>query len=106
MTGLREREEEEYAGLFAAYGLAAPQTTIRMESTLGLLSLLCASDSLVALPRQWIDAPMFQAALQAIAGKEKLLAPDIVLISRAAVSLTPLAERLTQLLRPAARVLP
>ena len=100
LTGLREREQEEYEELFGAYGLGVPQTWIRMESTLGLLSLLSATDSLVLLPRQWTDAPMFKGVLEEIVVKEKLLAPDIVLITRAGVPLTPLAEQLSELMRP------
>ncbi len=100
LTGLREREEEEYAGLFVAYGLAPPATWMRMESTLGLLSMLTSTDSLVLFPRQWTAAPMFKNVLAEIPVKEKLLASDIVLMYRSAVPLTPLAARLVELLRP------
>ncbi len=102
LTGLREREEEEYDELFNTYGLAPPQTRMRVESTLGLLSLLSTTDALVLLPRQWTDAPMFKAAIEVIPVAEKLLAPDIVYITRASVPLTPMAERLAQWLRPGA----
>ncbi len=104
LTGLREREEEEYDELFKTYGLAPPLTWMRMESTLGLLSLLSTTDALVLLPRQWTDAPMFKAAIDVIPVAEKLLAPDIVLIARASVPLTPMAERLAQWLRPGAQL--
>ena len=104
LTGLREREEEEYDELFNAYGLAPPHTWMRVESTLGLLGMLAATDSLVLLPRQWTDAPMFKAAIDVIPVAEKLLAPDIVLIARASVPLTPVAERLAQWLKPGAPV--
>ncbi len=60
------------------------------------------TDALVLLPRQWTDAPMFKGVLEAIALKEKLLAPDIVRVVRAGVPLTPLAERLSVLLQRAA----
>ena len=43
LTGLREREQEEYNELFATYGLPPPDSRIRMESTLGLLSLLAST---------------------------------------------------------------
>ena len=102
LTGLREREEQEYEELFTAYGLGAPKSWMRVESTLGLLSLLSTTDALVLLPRQWTDAPMFKGVLEAIAVKEKLLAPDIVRVVRAGVPLTPLAERLSVLLQRAA----
>ncbi|MFM6991532.1 MAG: LysR substrate-binding domain-containing protein, partial [Rhodoferax sp.] len=64
LTGLREREEEEYDELFNTYGLAPPKTLMRVESTLGLLSLLSATDALVLLPRQWTRAAMFQAVIE------------------------------------------
>ncbi len=105
LTGLREREQEEYEELFGAYGLPVPQSWVRMESTLGLLSLLTATDSLVLLPRQWTDAPMFKAVLEEIVVAEKLLAPDIVLISRAGVPLTPMAQSLSDLLRPTPKII-
>ena len=101
LTGLREREEQEYEELFGTYGLPAPGTWMRVESTLGLLSVVSATDALVLLPRQWTDTPMFRGVLEEIKVREKLLAPDIVLVSRAGVPLTPLAERLAVLLQRA-----
>ena len=53
LTGLREREAQEHEELFGTYGLPAPKAWIRLESTLGLLSILGATDALVLLPRQW-----------------------------------------------------
>ena len=106
LTGLRERERQEYEELFGAYGLPAPNTWMRMESTLGLLSMLSSTDSLVLLPRQWTDAPMFRNVLETIAVKEKLLAPDIVLVARASVPLTPLAEAMSVLLQRAGGIPP
>ena len=102
LTGLREREEQEYEELFGTYGLPAPKMRMRMDSTMGLLSMVWSTDMLVLLPRQWTDAPMFKGVLEEIKVKEKLLAPDIVLLARAGVPLTPLAERLAVLLQRAA----
>ncbi len=99
LTGLREREAQEYEELFATYDLPAPKTSMRIESTLGLLSVLASTDALVLLPRQWTDSSMFKALLIAIPVQEKLLAPDIVLIYRASVPLTPVAEKLATLLQ-------
>lgn len=99
MTGLLAREQLEYEELFSTYGLPAPTTWMRMESTLGLLSMLSSTDSLALVPRQWTDAPMFKSVLEAIVVSEQLLAPDIVLVARASVPLTPLAERLATLLQ-------
>jgi hypothetical protein len=96
-TGLRQRESQEYEELFSNYGLPAPRTWMRVESTLGPLSMLSATDALVLLPRQRTDTPMFKAVLEEIKVAETLMAPDIVLVARASVPLTPLAERLAVL---------
>ena len=101
LTGLREREAQEHEELFGTYGLPAPKAWIRLESTLGLLSILGATDALVLLPRQWTDTPMFRSVLQEIPVREKLMAPDIVLVSRASVPLTPLAEKMAVFLQRA-----
>ena len=45
---------------------------------------------------------MFKQVLAPIAVREKLLAPDIVLIARAGVPLTPVAEHFAVLLQRAA----
>ena len=102
LTGLREREQEEYEELFSTYGLPAPVCRMRMESTLGLLAMLSSTDALVLLPRQWTDTPMFRHVMEVIKVKEKLLAPDIVQVARAGVPLTPLAENFSVLLQRAA----
>jgi DNA-binding transcriptional LysR family regulator len=102
LTGLRERTEEEFEELFSAYKLPAPPSRMRVESTLGLLSIINHTDTIALLPRQWTDSPMFQHALAAIPVREKLLAPDIVLIARAGVPLTPVAEHFAVLLRRSA----
>lgn len=102
LTGLRERTEEEFEELFSAYGLEAPRSLTRVESTLGLLSIVTTTDALVLLPRQWTDAPMFRSVLAPLPVEEKLLAPDIVLIARRGVPLTPAADRLATLLQRAA----
>ena len=101
LTGLREREEQEHEELFSHYGLPAPKAWLRVESTLGLLSIIGATDALVLLPRQWTDTPMFRSLLMEIPVREKLMAPDIVMVSRASVPLTPLAEKLAVFLQRA-----
>lgn len=102
LTGLRERVEQEFEELFSAYKLPTPQAMMRVESTLGMLSIITSTDCLALLPRQWTDSPLFKGALLPIPVKEKLLAPDIVLIARAGVPLTPVAEQFAVLLQRAA----
>ena len=67
-----------------------------------LLALLASSDALAFLPRQWADTPLFNGVLEPIAVRESLMAPDIVQVTRAALPLTPAAERLSMLLLRAA----
>lgn len=103
ITGLRERLEEEFEEQFEALGLRTPKSTIVAESMLGLLSLLATGDALALLPRQWTDTPLLRGLVEPIAVAEPLLAPDIVLVTRARLPLTPAAERLSVLLQRAAR---
>lgn len=102
LTGLRERAEQEFEELFSAYKLPTPRSMMRVESSLGLLGIISSTDAVALLPRQWTDSPMFKAVLEAIPVEEKLLAPDIVLIARAGVPLTPVAEHFAVLLMRAA----
>lgn len=102
ITGLREHIEEEFEEQFKALGLRAPQSAIVAESMLALLSLLSTSDALAFLPRQWSDAPLLRNLVEPIIIDEPLMAPDIVRITRAALPLTPAAERLSTLLERAA----
>ena len=102
LTGLRERVEQEFEEIFSAGGLAAPESYMRVESTMGLLTILANTDALALLPRQWTDSPMFKGVLEVVPVREKLLAPDIVLITRSGVPLTPVAEHFADLLQRAA----
>jgi LysR family transcriptional regulator of abg operon len=50
------------------------------------------------LPRQWSDFPVTADTLQVIPIQETIPAPDIVLIRRAELPLTPAAEHMVDLL--------
>lgn len=102
VTGLRERIEEEFEEQFTALGLRSPRPTLVAESMLALLSLLASSDALAFLPRQWTDTPLLRGLVEPIAVAEPLMAPDIVLVTRARLPLTPAAERLSTLLQRSA----
>ena len=102
VTGLRERIEEEFEEQFTALGLRTPKSPIVAESMLALLSLLATGDALAFLPRQWTDTPLLKGLVEPITVAEPLMAPDIVLVTRAKLPLTPAAERLSTLLQRAA----
>ena len=97
MTGLSQPIEIEFEKQFSVHHLPAPKSVTQMLTTLPLVALLTATDALAFLPQQWISSKIFKSTLQSISVKEALDGPDIVLIKRSALPLTPLAERLTVL---------
>lgn len=97
MTGLSQPIEIEFEKQFSVHCLPAPKSVTQMLTTLPLVALLAATDALAFLPQQWISSTIFKSTLQSIPVKEALDGPDIVLIKRRALPLTPLAERLTVL---------
>lgn len=97
MTGLRQPIEIEFEEQFSAHGLPAPKSVTETLTTLPLVALLSATDALAFLPQQWVSSNIFKHALQEVPVQEALAGPDIVLIRRSALPLTPLAERLATL---------
>jgi len=102
VTGLHERMEEEFEEVFSAIGMQAPASVTQVDSMLAALVLVTTTDSLLILPRQWADSPLFADQLESIPVHEPLAAPDIVQISRTGLPLTPAAELLSNFLRRAA----
>ena len=104
MTGLRLPVEAEFEEQFSVHGLPAPRAVTQTLTTLPVVALLTSTDALAFLPRQWISSSIFKHALQDIPVEEKLDGPDIVLVRRTALPLTPLAEKLATLFERAAGV--
>lgn len=102
MTGVRQPVEEEFEEQFSAHGLPAPKSVTQTHTTLPVVALLTSTDALAFLPRQWVTTPLFKSSLQEIPVAETLDGPDIVLIRRRALPLTPLAEKLATLFERAA----
>jgi LysR family transcriptional regulator, regulator of abg operon len=92
------RAEDDLAALFASHGLPAPRIVLQAGSALSLTVALASSDLLAMLPRQWSDFALAGEALRVIAVREGLPAPDIVLIRRPDLPLTPAAEHLVDLM--------
>jgi DNA-binding transcriptional LysR family regulator len=97
MTGVRKPVEVEFEEQFAAHGLAAPKAVTQTFTTLPVVALLASTDTLAFLPYQWVSSSIFSSTLQAIEVSEKLDGPDIVLIHRSSMPLTPLADALATL---------
>lgn len=88
----------ELGRLFAQHGLPAPSISLLAGSALSTMVALAETDLLAMLPVQWGDFAPFAVALQRIMVREVLPAPDIVLIRRPDLPLTPAAEHLVDLM--------
>jgi LysR family transcriptional regulator of abg operon len=97
MTGLRLPVVAKFEEQFSVHGLPTPRAVMQTLTTLALVALLTSTDVLAFLPRQWVSSPISKDALQQIPVTEKLDGPDIVLVRRTGLPLTPLAEKLTTL---------
>ena len=85
--------------LFASYGMAPPVITLQTHSALSVIVALSSCDLLAILPAQWNEFALTRDVLQVIHIREKLPAPDIVLIRRPDLPLTPAADHFCDLLK-------
>ncbi|MES2510968.1 MAG: LysR substrate-binding domain-containing protein [Pseudomonadota bacterium] len=97
MTGLTQPVESEFIEQFSVHGLPVPNAVTETLTTLPVVALLTSTDALAFLPQQWIQSEIFKESLQHIPVEEELQGPDIVLIRRSAMPLTPMAEKLAVL---------
>lgn len=102
MTGVRQPVEVEFEEQFAAHHLRAPKAITQTLTTLPIVALLTSTDALAFLPHQWITSDIFKGKLQEIPVKEALDGPDIVLVKRNTLPLTPIAETMVTLFERAA----
>lgn len=102
MTGVRQPVEVEFEEQFAAHHLPAPKSVTQTLTTLPIIALLTSTDALAFLPQQWITSDLFKGSLQEIPVQEALDGPDIVLVKRNTLPLTPIAEELATLFERAA----
>ena len=108
-TTITAHAAEEFGQLFRLHGLAPPRLAMQSQSALTLMIALANTDLLAMMPVQWLDFGPTAGVLQAIEIREELPAPDIVLIHRAGLPLTPAATFLADALRkaiPAAQMPP
>ncbi len=102
-TSITLRADKEFSELFRSHGLPPPHIALQSQSALTLLVTLANTDLLAMVPVQWLSFKPIEATLQAIAVRETLPAPAIVLIHRAGLPLTPAATMLLDLLCKAPR---
>jgi LysR family transcriptional regulator, regulator of abg operon len=97
MTGLTQPVEVEFDAQFSVHGMPAPKSVTQTLTTLPVVALMTSTNALAFLPQQWISSQIFKDFLQKIRVTEALAGPDIVLVRRSALPLTPLAEKLATL---------
>ena len=98
-TSITVEAEREVGTAFERHGLPAPRVVIQSQSALTLVTCLVHTDTLAMAPPQWAESSLTSLALTSIAVKEDLEAPDIVLVQRADLPLTPAAGHLLDLMR-------
>jgi LysR family transcriptional regulator of abg operon len=85
--------------LFAKYKMPPPVIMLHAQSALSVIVALSSCDLLAILPMQWNEFPLTRNVLQVIHIKEKLPAPDIVMIRRPDLPLTPAADHFCDLMK-------
>lgn len=95
--GVRQSAEEDLEVLFQRHGLAAPENMSRVDSHMGMLMLMLNTDAIALVPQQWAEATVINALIRPIALEEDFAAPDVVMITRAGIPLTPSAQKLADL---------
>jgi LysR family transcriptional regulator of abg operon len=98
-TQVTDRYEQELGPLFRAHGMRPPHIETEATSALSSLIVVANTDLLAMLPRQYLRYPGMSELLLPIRVKEKLNAPDICLVTRSGLPLTPAAEFFSDLIR-------
>ena len=102
-TSITHRAEEELTPLFQRHGLPPPRLVLQAHSALTFLFAIAYSDLLMMLPIHWTQAPLVRDALQRIHVVEVLPAPQICIVQRAGLPLTPAAEYFCDMMRRASK---
>lgn len=97
-TSLTSNAAEDMNTLFASFKLPPPQIKLQANSAMSVMVALASTNLLAMLPEQWDDFD-FTQGLQVIRLRERLPAPDIVLVRRADLPLTPAAEYFSDMLQ-------
>jgi LysR family transcriptional regulator of abg operon len=92
VTAVDYNADDDLTRLFAAHGLPPPAVLLRARAAMSIRVALAYSDLLAMLPVQWGEFPLTRDALQIVRVREPLPAPDIVLVRRPDLPLTPAAE--------------
>lgn len=93
--------EADFEGMFERANLPPPLIVMHSRSTLVTLLVVQSSDLLTILPRQWLEFAAVADQFQALKVDDPLVAAPVCIVRRRDVPLTPMAERLSDLIRRA-----
>lgn len=98
--------EVRLAKLFTRHRMPMPDRVTFANNILSQFVAVANADMLAMVPRQWLDFPMLKGTVSRIAVREAIPSPAIVMIRRASLPLTPLAEHFADLIRRASARMP
>ena len=101
VTAADQEPFEAFGRIFSDRNLPVPTKVTLCETSLGLVELLMNTDMICWLPRQWLDAPLLSSWLTDIPITIDMQGPDICLVRRRNLPLTPAADHLATLIRRA-----
>ena len=94
-----QHDEADFESMFERAGLPPPNIVMYSRSTLLTLLGLKNSDLLTILPIQWLEFGLAGERIQQIKLNETLQAAPVCVVRRGDLPLTPLAERLCDMIR-------
>ncbi|MES2258149.1 MAG: LysR family transcriptional regulator [Pseudomonadota bacterium] len=95
--GLQQRAEQDLEELFNKQGLSAPKNLTRVDSQMCTLMLMLSADALAIVPKQWAEAAVINELIRPIPLDNDFVAPDVVMVTRSGIPLTPSAEKFANL---------
>jgi LysR family transcriptional regulator of abg operon len=101
-TSVTHKAEDELSPVFLSRGLPAPRIVVQGYSALTFFFTVANSDLLMMLPVQWETSEPFAGLLTRIDVGDKLAAPPITIVRRAALPLTPAGEYFCDMIRRSA----
>jgi len=101
-TSVTVDSRAELDPVFETEGLPPPKIALQAHSALTMIVAAASSDLLALLPQQWLEFANSTGLLAHIQVKEQIAAPDLCLVTRSSLPLTPIAERLSDQFRKAA----
>ncbi len=91
--------EADFADWLREMGLPSPKVVMHTRSALQTVLAVAASDLLTVVPRQWLELPELAGRLEALPVIPPVSAAPVCMVRQSAIPLTPLAERLSDIVR-------